>query len=657
VSHIPRSPRSKLLAAAAVSFSVAILASNVGQAQSSRDISSLTAETARQGQSEAIARALEARAGAMAKVGPALTELYDQHQAAQRQRAFALEEPAFVPANPLIRMVGDMVIIDAVAAQDTQALLRDLEALGLTHGASFGHVVSGRLPVAALDELAGLESLQFVRPAMAMTRAGSVTSQGDAAINADLAREEEKVSGKRATVGVLSDSYDCLGGAAADIASGDLPREKRITILDDTACPGSDEGRAMMQLVRDVAPRASQAFHTAFGGQADFAQGIIELATQAGSDVIVDDVIYFAEPMFQDGIIAQAVDQVKAAGVAYFSSAGNGGRNSWESGTRGFVPSGVTGIFGGQLHDFDSGPDTDIFQTVRLGTGNTTFAFQWDEPFASVSGAPGSASDLSILFTIQGNFLFATPAPNVGGDPVDFITVTNSGPPVDVEIAIELVAGPPPGLMKYVVFDPRVDTIGDPPTSEATEYRTDSSTNYGHSNAAGAAGVGAAFWRKTPRFGVFPPEIENFSSAGGTPILFDLAGNRIVPEVRDQPRFTGPDGGVTTFFGGRNSFGETDPDGNHFFGTSASAPHAAAVAALMLEANKRLGPDAIFEILEDTAIDMDDPFTPGFDLGFDFGTGHGLVDALAAVEEAEDFDDDDDDDDDDQVASKDDDQR
>ena len=62
----------------------------------------------------------------------------------------------------------------------------------------------------------------------------------------------------------------------------------------------------------------------------------------------------------------------------------------------------------------------------------------------------------------------------------------------------------------------------------------------------------------------------------------------------------------------------------------------------MLEANDELTPDDIYEILEDTAIDMDDPSTPGFDLGFDFGTGFGLVDALEAVEEAEDFDDDDD---------------
>ena len=58
----------------------------------------------------------------------------------------------------------------------------------------------------------------------------------------------------------------------------------------------------------------------------------------------------------------------------------------------------------------------------------------------------------------------------------------------------------------------------------------------------------------------------------------------------------------------------------------------------MLDANRRLTPDDIYDILEDTAIDMDDPFTLVFDNGFDFGTGHGFVDAEEAVEEAEDFD-------------------
>ena len=58
-------------------------------------------------------------------------------------------------------------------------------------------------------------------------------------------------------------------------------------------------------------PGSPQAFYTAFVSEEDFADGIRALAT-AGSKVIVDDIIYFAEPMFEDGIIAQAVDDVSS---------------------------------------------------------------------------------------------------------------------------------------------------------------------------------------------------------------------------------------------------------------------------------------------------------------------------------------------------------
>jgi hypothetical protein len=52
-------------------------------------------------------------------------------------------------------------------------------------------------------------------------------------------------------------------------------------------------------------------------GDADFAAGILELAA-AGCDIIVDDVIFFGEPMFQTGRISQAADQVVYKGFLIF---------------------------------------------------------------------------------------------------------------------------------------------------------------------------------------------------------------------------------------------------------------------------------------------------------------------------------------------------
>ncbi|PHS17015.1 MAG: hypothetical protein COA78_03470 [Blastopirellula sp.] len=162
------------------------------------------------------------------------------------------------------------------------------------------------------------------------------------------------------------------------------------------------------------------------------------------------------------------------------------------------------------------------------------------------------------------------------------------------------------------------------------EYATNSPTIFGHHNTSQGNSVGAAAWFETPAFGTNPAELEFFSSVGGTSILFTEDGDRQPEEIRQAPAFVAPDGGNTTFFG-------TDIDLDtypNFFGTSASAPHAAAVAALMLSANPALSPSDVTAILKGTALDMDNPYTPGFDNGFDFASGYGFIDAYTAVQAA-----------------------
>ena len=73
-------------------------------------------------------------------------------------------------------------------------------------------------------------------------------------------------------------------------------------------------------------------------------------------------------------------------------------------------------------------------------------------------------------------------------------------------------------------------------------------------------------------------------------------------------------------------FGQDFLGGFRFFGTSGAAPNVAAVAAILLQIKPDLTPLEIYEVLEETAIDMNQ-------VGFDFATGHGFVDALAAVEQ------------------------
>ena len=113
------------------------------------------------------------------------------------------------------------------------------------------------------------------------------------------------------------------------------------------------------------------------------------------------------------------------------------------------------------------------------------------------------------------------------GDAVELFGATNNGPTaLTVNLMIVNHSGPNPGLIKYVYF-----FSGPAPT--INEFATNSGTIFGHANAAGAEAVGAARYSNTPAFGVSPPVLEFFSSSGTTPILFDVAGNRLAtPDPR-----------------------------------------------------------------------------------------------------------------------------
>ena len=208
-----------------------------------------------------------------------------------------------------------------------------------------------------------------------------------------------------------------------------------------------------------------------------------------------------------------------------------------------------------------------------------------------------------------------------------FTLINNNPNPGQLKVGLELVSGPAPRRIKYVMFKS---------DAQINDFATNSSTIVGHANAQSAIATGAAPWFNTPEFNpnVNEPILESFSSAGNTPILFDIHGNRTF-DFRLKPEVVGPDAGNTTFFQRDLTFpvpGTSEPDGfPNFFGTSASAPHIAGVVALMLENSSYLSPGLTKLILQFTAIDMDDPLTQGFDFGYDEASGHGFVDADAAV--------------------------
>ena len=521
------------------------------------------------------------------------------------------------------------VLIDATAKDGNGAsLLAELNALGIQGGSTYGGLVSGWIAVSQLGALLDVDNLRFARQDATSASAGLVTTQADHAQHDDVARAAFGVDGTGLKIGVISDSFDTAtvnGGnglpdtMATNIASGDLGAD--TVVLQDygvrgTATHGTDEGRGMAQLVHDIAPGAQIMFATGNLGEAGFANNIIALAN-AGAKVIVDDLQYYFEPAFQNGVIAQAVNTVAAAGVTYMSSAGNQGVEGWEGAWKDGAVSGAN-LGSERLMNFAPGQDYLTFTATGAGD---IFILQWDQPNASAGGA-GSLSDLDLFVTnASGTQLRAVSADDnlVSGESSEGLQFTGVAG-TTYYLRVGYYSGPKPGDIKIISFSAPLST---------TATNINDGTIYGHNSAEGAMAIGAADYRSTPAYGTSPPQVETYSSGGPSVHFFDDAGNRLAtPIVTGAVAFTGVDGGDTTFFGGADN----DSTGYwNFFGTSAAAPDVAATAILMLSANSQLTNDDIFALLFDTARDMDNPDTVGFDVGYDAVTGAGLIQADQAI--------------------------
>ena len=588
-----------------------------------------------------------------AKLSPELKNLHDNFTAKAKNK---IKPPAPADAMQAFMQIKDgKVLVDFTAKNDVNAAKNELQKIGVTVTASFGRVISGWVPIGLLPQLESVGSIRFAmasyRPMHQSNKAGSmlnrlgnlppgnkptpVVSQGDTAQYSYLARKKSKVDGKGIKIGVISDSYDNLGGADLGVKQGELPGKgnpfgykKPVQVISDLGGNGTDEGRAMIEIVHDVAPASELAFYTAFNGAADFAQGIQTLADN-GCKVITDDIIYFAEPFFQDGIIAQSVDLAKKRGVSYFSSAGNQGNNSYEDD---YHPTDVE-IFGpgsGTAHNFNGpGQAPNFFQPIYVPSGGSlTMSFQWDQSSFAASGV-GATSDFDIYVTdISGNIVAVGYTDNIlSGDPIEVLGFQNLTNDYTFFVTIVKFAGPDPTRLKYVMFSDAQFFLPFPGTLAPSLF--------GHAKAEGAIATGAVAYFNTPAYGADQAYIDYFSSLGGIPNYYDIDGNRIPAQTRKKPDISAPDGGNTSFFD-PSGVGDitNDPDNYpNFFGTSAAAPHAAGVAALMLDAEKlkHITPDQVKGVLAATALDMDDSYTPGFDYGFDFNTGYGFINAEKAV--------------------------
>ena len=519
-------------------------------------------------------------------------------------RLAALPDFRFVKPNSDGKVLVDVA---TVKGQELKPVLAAIEALGgdtTSHSARY-RTVRARVPLAGMPALAANPGVLRVQLAIPRLTSKLNTSEGDVTHRAAAARSYFGVSGVGQKVCVLSDGVDSL---AALQASGDLPA---VDVLPGQAGSG-DEGSAMLEIVHDLAPGATLGFAQAGPDEAGFAQNIRDLRFVAGCSIIVDDVIYLDESPFQDGDVAESVNVVTADGALYFSSAGNeGNQNDGTSGTweGDFNPSALAlpaPLAGaGTAHNFGDGG-----QSVLVAASGQVTVLHWTDPF-------GTAANDYDLYDLDGAlttvFDFSTDSQDgTGGD--DF----------PVEIMGPAYTGERIVVMQYAGAARMINLIN---FRGELAISTNGATR-GHSaavNAFSTAAVDVATASGGAFVGGATNPVETFSSDGPRRIFFDNAGDLLpgAPAgnflstggvLRQKPDIAAADGVACAAPG-------FDP----FFGTSAAAPHAAAVAALVKQAFPAYTPAQMRTALVSNALDIEAA-------GVDRDSGAGIVMAYETLQ-------------------------
>ncbi|MEZ5607023.1 MAG: choice-of-anchor U domain-containing protein [Burkholderiaceae bacterium] len=517
------------------------------------------------------------------------------------------------------------VVIKADVAPELLAFVRARGGQELLDYPRF-RTITARVPVDALGAIAQRPDVQAVGPREQATTnrheptsllrgaapsalkasTGSVIWEGVTAHRADVAHAAGHI-GSGATVCVLSDGVDSLADSQA---TGELPSD--VVVMPGQAGAG-DEGTAMLEIVHDMAPGAKLVFATGFGGVAAMASSIAALAAAPyDCSIIVDDVSYFNEGAFQYGPIAQVVDEVMAAGVLYFSSSANSGNLTHQSsGTyegdsvASSLPlppaiAGASPTAGTTLHDFGGKNFVVLTQATR------TISLKWSDPL----GASGNDYDLIVTDETGTQILAASTSTQDGTqDPVEIVQRNAPNPPFPAGARIYVTAAPGSQARALRIdthrgrLDPAVATAGSTHGHNATGLSV-GAVNVGL--AAGAAFVGGA-----------ANPVEDFSSDGPRQLFFGVDGAPITPgnflvgtgggRRLDKVDMAAADCGSTTV-----------PGFEEFCGTSAAAPTAAAIAALIQSANPGAKPTQILAAMRGAALDIEAP-------GRDRDAGDGLL--------------------------------
>ncbi len=444
-----------------------------------------------------------------------------------------------------------------VEASDLRAARRAVSAAGGVVVEQVGKLTKARLPAGALGRLADARGIDIVREP---ERARVATTSDGVASSGAAAWQSAGHGGAGTKVAIVDIGF----GDYASRLGSELPASVE-TDFGRCGSPFSlEHGTAVAEVVHDVAPDAALRL-VCVEDDVDFASAVASLASN-GIDVVNGSIGFVltgrGDGSGAVGTPAAAVRSLRDDdGILYVAAAGNyGGRHASGTATGDPVPGNEYGTF----VDLPGGDDR--FTFVVAGDGVAAVALRWD--------SWGAAQDFDLFVTSGacGGLVGASTVDQTAGyPPIEYVEVANCDSIAHTfEVRINRWSG---------AATPRLDLFFD---GDVTGIETATPGDVAEPATSPAVlTVGAHCWSGGA--------LEAYSSTGPT------------IDARIKPDISGPDATSSSVFGASSGCS------TGFRGTSASAPHVAGAAALLLGANPDLELAELEQLLTDRAVDAGAP--------------------------------------------------
>jgi len=503
---------------------------------------------------------------------PALDSVYKDFMVAYQtggvdQARRLAEERGLLSERDEVRIT---LVVDS--EENVQAVADELQGFGIVVEGAHGALIDIAVPMslverfaerasagAMFEQLTQLEHVVKLRLPVSTHIGETLSEMEGVAVSGADAWHEAGYTGKGVKIGVLDLGFT----GYLDLLGKQLPENvvaKSFVFGTSPEEANEVHGAAVAEVVHAMAPDAE--LYLAYYSGSEVSEGrAVDWLLEQGVDIITHSATSLVGPMDGTGSQAETAGQAAAQGVLWVNCTGNYAFGHYR-GT-------FTDSDGNGKHEFPNGEE---YMGFVGPPGGMVIIVNWDD-------WERADQDFDLYIYDSAGDLVASSQNSQGGQSGDApFEAVQLGSPGEEAYYLSIEAA---DADRQATFDLYV------PDGEV-QFPSPAHSLGSPSDAQSVLSVGAVNWQSG--------ELEDFSSQGPT------------NDGRIKPDISAPDAVTTASYG-------AEP----FYGTSASTPHVAGAAALVMSAFPDFAPEQVIEYLTQNAIDQGDE---GLDPAYGYGSLH-----------------------------------